>query len=50
VGLLSFLKLTLLKGNWNGKDDNGKSAASGVYFCPVEMPGHSYTKKMILLK
>ncbi len=35
---------------WNGLDDNGKSTASGVYFCKVDKPGHSYTKKMIKVK
>jgi hypothetical protein len=33
--------------NWDGKNDDGKSAASGEYFCLVDMPGHSYTKKMM---
>ncbi len=35
---------------WNGLDDNGKSTASGVYFCKVDKPGHSYAKKMIKVK
>ncbi len=35
---------------WNGLDDNGKSTASGVYFCKVDKPGYSYTKKMIKVK
>ncbi len=35
---------------WNGLDDNGKSTASGVYFCKVDKPGYSNTKKMMKVK
>nr|HQV34537.1 T9SS type A sorting domain-containing protein [Calditrichia bacterium] len=35
---------------WNGKDDNGKSMPSGVYFYRISTPGHQAAKKMILLK
>ena len=35
---------------WNGKDDNGKSVASGVFFYRMKNGKFSSTKKMILLK
>ena len=35
---------------WNGKDDNGKQAASGIYFYKIKAGPYSHSKKMILLK
>ncbi len=35
---------------WNGKDDNGKSLASGVFFYKMTSGNYSSTKKMVLMK
>ena len=35
---------------WDGKDDNGKSVASGVFFYRMKSGKYSSTKKMILMK
>ena len=35
---------------WDGRDGNGRAAASGVYFCRMKTPNFSHTVKMILLK
>lgn len=35
---------------WNGKDDNGKQVASGIYFYKMKSGNYNETKKMILLK
>ncbi|NQV19735.1 MAG: carboxypeptidase regulatory-like domain-containing protein [Armatimonadetes bacterium] len=35
---------------WNGKDENGKSVTSGVYFYKMRTGEYFSTKKMILLK
>ncbi|MCD6177135.1 MAG: T9SS type A sorting domain-containing protein, partial [Candidatus Cloacimonetes bacterium] len=35
---------------WNGKDDNGKQAASGVYFYRMKSGDIQQSKKMLLLK
>ncbi|MBX7152432.1 S8 family serine peptidase [bacterium] len=35
---------------WDGKDERGKSVASGVYFYRMTIKGFSKTKKMLLLK
>jgi len=35
---------------WNGRDDNGTSAASGVYFYKMRAPGYVMTRKMVLLR
>ena len=35
---------------WNGKDDNGKSISSGIYFYKLKTANFEKTKKMILLK
>ncbi len=36
--------------DWDGKDDNGKTVASGLYLYKMETGEYSETKKMILLK
>jgi fibronectin type 3 domain-containing protein len=42
------------KGNntisWNGKDDQGKQVASGVYFYHLETGNVAFTRKMLLIK
>ncbi len=35
---------------WNGKDDNGKSVSSGMYFYKLTTPERVITNKMIMLK
>lgn len=35
---------------WNGKDSNGRSVSSGVYFYRMDCKSFSGTKKMILMK
>jgi photosystem II stability/assembly factor-like uncharacterized protein len=35
---------------WDGKDDQGKEVASGIYFCKLVVGDQSQTKKMILIK
>lgn len=35
---------------WNGKDDNNKSVASGIYFCKMKTPDKTKTLKMVLMK
>ncbi|MEA2097237.1 MAG: FlgD immunoglobulin-like domain containing protein, partial [Candidatus Cloacimonadota bacterium] len=35
---------------WNGKDNNGKSVTSGIYFYKMKAGKFTSTKKMILLK
>jgi flagellar hook assembly protein FlgD len=35
---------------WDGTNDNGKSAASGIYFCRVVSKDQAQTKKMVLTK
>ncbi len=36
--------------SWNGKDNNGKNTASGVYFYTMRTQNYNSTKKMILMK
>jgi len=36
--------------SWNGKDNNNKAVASGIYFYKMDSNNYSSTKKMILLK
>jgi hypothetical protein len=35
---------------WNGKDDNGRQTASGVYFYRFRSGGFEETRKMVLLR
>ena len=35
---------------WNGLDDRGRPAASGVYFCRLDAHGMSLARKMVLLR
>jgi hypothetical protein len=35
---------------WDGKDDEGKEVASGIYFYKIKTKGFEKTKKMVLLK
>ncbi len=35
---------------WDGRDDNGVAAGSGVYFCQVKAPGVLAARRMVLLK
>lgn len=36
--------------SWDGKDDSGQAAASGIYFARAIQNGHRSTKKILLLK
>lgn len=35
---------------WNGKSDEGKKVASGVYFYKLESPDRIFTKKLLLIR
>ena len=35
---------------WDGRGDAGRAAASGTYFCRLEVDGATLTEKMVLLK
>jgi 5-hydroxyisourate hydrolase-like protein (transthyretin family) len=35
---------------WDGKSDNGKDIASGIYFYELKVGDYSQTKKMVFLK
>ncbi len=35
---------------WNGRDDSGQPAASGIYFYRLEIDGYTETKRMALVK
>ena len=45
-----FLEKGLHSIDWNGKDSNNKSAASGIYFYKISVGKTSAMKKMLLLK
>jgi hypothetical protein len=36
--------------SWDGREDGGSDAASGVYFARVSQAGHMRSYKMVLLK
>ena len=50
----SLLKEQQTKGEhtltWNGRDNNGQSVASGLYFCRITSAGKYESRKMLLLK
>jgi flagellar hook assembly protein FlgD len=35
---------------WDGRDDQGRPVASGVYFCAITVGVYEQSKKMVLLK
>ncbi|MCF7911109.1 MAG: T9SS type A sorting domain-containing protein [Candidatus Cloacimonetes bacterium] len=35
---------------WDGKDDNGKDVASGIYFSNLSVDGEKQTRKMVMIK
>ena len=35
---------------WNGKDENGNSVSSGLYYCQIRQESNIETKQMILMK
>jgi len=35
---------------WNGKDETGKQAATGVYFYRIQANGFEYTRKLLIIK
>jgi flagellar hook assembly protein FlgD len=35
---------------WNGRDDSGREAASGIYFARLETENYSAVRKMTLLR
>jgi len=35
---------------WDGRDDSGRTAASGIYFCRLVADSRSVTRKLVLLK
>ncbi len=35
---------------WNGKDDSGRNAASGIYFSRMRSGKYTATRKLILMK
>lgn len=36
--------------NWNGKDESRHKVAQGIYFCTLETPKQSFTKKLIFTR
>ena len=43
-------KASAYTANWDGKDEQGRTVASGVYFCILTTNGKSTSQKMLLLK
>ncbi|HPM05226.1 MAG TPA: T9SS type A sorting domain-containing protein, partial [Candidatus Cloacimonas sp.] len=43
-------KASAYTANWDGKDEQGRTVASGVYFCILTADGKSTSQKMLLLK
>jgi len=35
---------------WHGKDDNGRSVSSGLYFYKLQATEQSIVKRMVLMK
>lgn len=35
---------------WDGRDDAGRAAASGVYFATLRLPGHEVTRRLTLVR
>jgi flagellar hook assembly protein FlgD len=35
---------------WDGRDDNGRTLATGVYFCRMSTPAGVHTRKMSLVQ
>jgi hypothetical protein len=35
---------------WDGRDDQGKEVASGIYFCKLKVGDSSQTRKMVLIE
>lgn len=46
--------LEISKGNnsfvWNSKNDNGELVAQGLYYCKIELPNQTLTKKITILR
>jgi flagellar hook assembly protein FlgD len=36
--------------SWDGRDDSGRRAASGVYFCRMDTGLYSATRRLVLLR
>jgi hypothetical protein len=36
--------------SWDGRDDDGREVASGVYFCSVRADGEKLTGKMVVIR
>jgi hypothetical protein len=50
AGLLESRPNPFKRGRWDGNDENGKPAASGVYFYKIATDQYSDTRKMVLLE
>ena len=35
---------------WDGRNEGGRPAASGIYFCRMQAPGYERAEKLVLLK
>jgi subtilisin family serine protease len=45
-----FLRAGVHHRSWNGTTDDGRRAASGVYFCRLELEGRAMARKLIMLR